>query len=199
MKEPKGSVTVMKNILNNLENIKNIHSISETEIMSIYYVIFDLLTNNDLYKNYSINNNSILFHLNNIDYNKLSKVDLFLDKCINLKNNSDTLEIERTNNINLMKNTMSTTDNHYKSDLESYIKNNNFEKYSTRLDEFTCVKLFKGDESDKETDIGNDIGNDIGSESDIDIDIDIDICDTNYDIDVSDKDSVDSSDLFGEY
>lgn len=102
----------------------------------LYSMVFKILTKNETILNYSLNTNSILFHLNNIS---LDILNFLLDKLVSIEECDNTLfknEEKRYKSISDMRNTIKET---YKNDIKEYMEKD-FKKHSTCINSSTPVE-----------------------------------------------------------
>lgn len=117
--------TIINDILIKFNSLTTDVLFNKECLLSIYYIIFEILTENNTKKNYSSNSNSILFNLNscNISIETLANVSERLDNFIHSKNENIKIEDQRLFKIEKMRETILKYDS-YKKDLSDFIKTN---------------------------------------------------------------------------
>lgn len=119
---------------------------SQHELVSIYIIIFDILTENKKLSNYSTNDKGICFYLNNLSQQKIKDLDTLLNRIITLKSKTTNDETNRSKLIKEMKSTMKS-DSDYKSEINEYL--NKTTTFSTKFQQQSNTEY----ESDPELEI----------------------------------------------
>ena len=115
-----------------MEKIQDIISNNKGDV-TLYRIIFNILTDTNTIKNYTNNSNGIFFNMNSFDNKKIQEV---YDNVNSYIDNKKELEKLENNRETIMKELSKTIDNSYKTELKDLIDTNKKNKgpLSTHLD-----------------------------------------------------------------
>src|SRR4029078_3063171 len=117
------TIELMKTIVSKIEN---------TTDEAVYVSIFNKLTENNKEKNYMANKNGIFFKLDKFDQEMLECINDLIDTCISTKEQNQTFEEKRSEEMAKMKKTI-------KPELSFKNCKNDIDNYLTKLDHYSTL------------------------------------------------------------